>query len=288
MKKPGSMIRVWGTAVTMLFLIVSLTAATFAWFSANRVVNTDMVSTRSGSSSLELQVSAVGGGAFRGSQEAEITQVNRTSRTGLLPVSTADLKTFVYNPATTDGNASSFRTVTDEEYYYHGRIYLRALAEGQPQGSRMALYLDQSASSGGALVSANSGLLLNAARLGIVFENQAPVIFRLSNGENSASDRAYNTVLNGQKLGADKVLNGTGGTVRQADDPSILPEVYSIRTDGETVLLPEQPLLYMELNRIYQADIYFYLEGCDPDCLSDKVALSKAALNLAFYGLLTY
>ena len=44
----------------------------------------------------------------------------------------------------------------------------------------------------------------------------------------------------------------------------------------------------LNLNETYTVDVYFYLEGCDPDCLSDKVALTKATLNLAFYGLLTY
>ena len=55
---------------------------------------------------------------------------------------------------------------------------------------------------------------------------------------------------------------------------------------GESdITLPEQPLLTMDLNRIYPVDIYFYLEGCDPDC-TDSVSFNTADLQLSFYGVL--
>lgn len=41
----------------------------------------------------------------------------------------------------------------------------------------------------------------------------------------------------------------------------------------------------MDLNQIYPVDIYFYLEGCDPDC-SDDLSFDIADLHLAFYGVL--
>lgn len=285
MKKLRQRIRIWSVLVTMLLLLVSLTAATYAWFSSNRVVNTDKVRTRSSSEKLELQVSRAGGSSFQGAEEAPITQVNRTELTRLMPVSTADLQTFVYNQNTTDGDASGFQTVQDESYYYHGRVYLRALGEGQPEGSRMALYLDQGQESGGALASADSGLLLNAARLGLVPEDGTPVIFYLSDRQNSGSDRVSNTVLNGHRLAEGKVLNGTGGTIREANDPAVPLSGYTIEKNGQNITLPKQPLAYLEWNRIYSMDIYFYLEGCDPDC-SDAVSFDGADIHLAFYGVL--
>ena len=33
-------------------------------------------------------------------------------------------------------------------------------------------------------------------------------------------------------------------------------------------------------------NMYFYLEGCDPDC-SDSVSYDEADLHLAFYGVLS-
>ena len=288
MKKPGLIIKAWGSLVTMFVILLSLTAATYAWFSSNRVVDTDRVQTRSGTASLELKVSSQGGSAFQGSEEAAIVQVNETSLTSLMPVSTSDLKTFVYNPSTVDGLASGFEIVEDEKYYYHGRVYLRAEAEGQPTGSTMALYLDQSDAAGGKLAQVSSGQLLNAARLGLTFGEQGTdkVIFYLSDASNGQSEQARNTSLNGTLLEDGQVLDGSSGTVRQTEDPSVDLDTYTIEMNGENTVLPEKPLLYMELNQIYPVDIYFYLEGCDPDC-SDSISYDGVDLHLAFYGVLT-
>ena len=41
----------------------------------------------------------------------------------------------------------------------------------------------------------------------------------------------------------------------------------------------------MQIGKIYSLDIYFYLEGCDPDC-TDSVSFHTADLQLSFYGVL--
>ena len=41
----------------------------------------------------------------------------------------------------------------------------------------------------------------------------------------------------------------------------------------------------MQIGKIYSLDIYFYLEGCDPDC-TDSVSFNTADLQLSFYGVL--
>lgn len=288
MKKPGLFARAWWSIVTMLIILLSLTVATYAWFSSNRVVDTDRVQTRSGTTSLELQVSSQGGNAFKGSGEAAIVQVNATSLTSLLPVSTADLKTFVYNPSTVGDMASTFVTVENESRYYHGRIYLRAAAEGQPQGSTMALYLDESEDAGGKLATVSSGQLLQVARLGLTFGEQKDdaVIFFLSEKGNEQSGQVRNTLLNGTVLENGQVLDGSSGAVRAVNDPAVSLENYTIAMNGDNTVLPDKPLIYMELNKIYPVDIYFYLEGCDPDC-SDAISNDSVDLHLAFYGVLT-
>jgi len=40
----------------------------------------------------------------------------------------------------------------------------------------------------------------------------------------------------------------------------------------------------MNLNQIYTIDIYFYIEGCDPDC-SSQIQYSTSDLQLGFYGI---
>lgn len=285
MKKKNSVFRLWGTMVVMLFVLVVLSVSTYAWFTANRIVSTDRANARSGSDALELQISSEGGTSFTGSKEAAILQVNRSSVTNLMPVSTADLKTFVYNSMTEGNMATAFSTVENEAYYYHGRFYMRAVAEGRAPGAKMALYLDEDNEIGGALATAEKGMLLNAARLGMTFDGANPVIFALSKEESAEEYQIENTKLNGSLLGRDQVLGMSGGTVVGVKDPSIFLEDKMIVVEEERVTLPAEPLLYMELNKIYTVDVYLYIEGCDPDC-SDSIEQHEADLHLAFYGIL--
>ena len=78
---------------------------------------------------------------------------------------------------------------------------------------------------------------------------------------------------------------GDGWAIREANDPAVPLSGYTIEKNGQNITLPKQPLAYLEWNRIYSMDIYFYLEGCDPDC-SDAVSFDGADIHLAFYGVL--
>ena len=203
-----------------------------------------------------------------------------------MPVSTADLATFVQPPATVDGYAVSFQRVEDERDYYHGRVYLRATADAAESGRRLAVYLDEGAGSGGALAvgGAAGSQLLHAARLGLVFDGkqESAVIFRLSEEKNAEGDRTLNTKLDGAVLEEGSVLTWTGTAAKAVADPAVLTKDRAVGADGT---VPEKPLLEMELGRVYQVDVYFYLEGCDPDC-TESIAFDDGYLHLAFYGVL--
>lgn len=277
--------RLWAVGVTMLAAVLALTAATYAWFTNNRRVNTDRATARSGTDTLELQISSEGGNNFQALKEAPIIQVNRTELSELMPVSTADLQSFVYNPSTSGEIAESFRTVTDEKYYYHGRIYLRAVAQGDSVGGRMALYLDEDNEAGGALAQSDGGMVLNAARLGLAFDGGSPSIFYLSNVSNPENHQIRNTRINGEVLGDGQVLKSSGGTLSAVADPSIPLSDRTIIMNDSGAALPKAPLLYMNLNQIYTVDVYFYIEGCDSDC-SNSIGLNELDMHLAFYGIL--
>ena len=277
--------RLWALGVTMIAAALALSAATYAWFTTNRLVNTDRATARSGTDTLELQISSEGGNDFQALKEAPIIQVNQTELTELMPVSTADLQSFVYNRLTEDKIAESFRTVTEEQYYYHGRIYLRAVAQGDSVGGRMALYLDEDNEAGGALAQTAGGMVLNAARLGLTFDGENPSIFYLSNVSNPDNKQIRNTRINGEILGDGQVLKSSGGTLSAVADPSIPLADRTIIMNDSGAALPEAPLLYMNLNQIYTVDVYFYIEGCDPDC-SNSIGLDELDLHLAFYGIL--
>ena len=202
-----------------------------------------------------------------------------------MPVSTADLTTFVTPTARNEeGYPVAYAVMTEEADYYHGRVWLRADARGAATGSRMALYLDETAAAGGILVqkSDSNSLLLNAARLGLALEDGERVIFRLSEETNAEADRQRNTTLNGELQAEDIVLNGSGSAIVAVSDPAVPISSRALREDGSL----GAPLGYLELGKIYALDVYFYLEGCDPDCWN-SIYFDAADLHLAFYGVLS-
>ena len=145
----------------------------------------------------------------------------------------------------------------------------------------MNLYLDQSERLLGKNV---DGRLLNAARLGLVFDwdTVKPIILRLSESSNPSDMRSNNTVVNGTKLNGSQVLRYRNGSVSAVSDPSVPVADYAMDASSG---LPSRTLLSMQIGKIYSLDIYFYLEGCDPDC-TDSVSFNTADLQLSFYGML--
>lgn len=269
--------------VTICAALAAMTAATYAWFTTNKAVSTGIATARTGDERLELQISSEGGNHFTDQETVSVFQVNQTDQKKMIPVSTDNLVDFVYAPFTSGGDAKKFLRVEKEENYYHGRIYLRAAGDGFAADDRLALYLDQS---DGILASASSGMLLHASRLGLRFDNDKTVIFRLSDDTNPKDAQTYNTIIKGERLGADQVLSYQNGTIKAVTDPSVSLSDYTISFETSSIRIPDKPLLLMEWNKIYTLDIYFYLEGCDPDC-SDSVSFDQADIHLAFYGMLS-
>lgn len=274
--------KIWFQAVTLFFAILSFTFASYAWFTSNQKVSTSTAIARTGEETLELQVSSSGGSSFQPEDPAAIRQVNETSAQYLMPVSTSDLRSFVYSPVTVDGMAKTFQPVENEAYYYHGRLYIRASGQGWADGTTVKLYLDQSDNILGQKV---SGDMLNAARLGLVFDGDysSAVILKLSDSRNAGDQQAYNTVVNGQTLGDDQVLSYVNQNVQAVTDPSVRAQEYTMDFSNDSMQAPEKALLTMQLNQIYTVDIYFYIEGCDPDC-SSQIQYSTSDLQMGFYG----
>ena len=277
----GSILKTAYTAITVMAAMITLSAATYAWFSSNSVVDTDKVKGRSGADSVELQISSSAGDNFKAGSEAALVQVNTSSSEKLVPISTSDLRTFVISAGMVDDKAVLFEKVTEEKYFYHGRIYLKAAAQGH-EGEKLALYLD-GAESGGGIFDDPKGYVANAARLGLMFDGGSSVILRMSEGSNPDGERMQNSVLNGTEV---KVGHGSADPFQIVGDPSVPLAQYMVGDDGLAGNSQVKPLILMELNRIYTVDVYFYLEGCDPDC-TDAMKLDSLNLHLAFYGILT-
>lgn len=267
--------------VTFLLLI----GATYAWFTYNRVVDTNRVSATTSEDNLKLLVSTEGGKAFKGKDVASISQVNSQDALELMPVSTLDLKSFLYSPATEGEKANRFTKVENEEFYYHGRIYIKAEGSQEYNGRKMSLYLDNSQTAGGDFVTARDPKILNATRLGMTFDGGNSVIFHVSDQSSPKKDQISNTYIDGVLMKDGNVLTLSKGKVVSKPEAAINFEDCTISMDDGAAKLPKRELYEIDVNKIYAVDIYFYLEGCDPDC-SNKVMFDELDMHLAFYGIL--
>ena len=284
MKHNGKILSLWILGAFLALIALTLTTATFAWFTANRQVQTDKITGKTGSADVTLEISRSRDpftpGTAKDDSGNDVSQValkTPEAEDELMPVSTADLVHFWSNPGFDSGRTTGFMLDETEAYYYHDTVYLRATAAGTDVGTGLALYLSGDAQKN-PIVRSEDGKLLTAARLGLAFEGQSPRILRLSDVDAGSGE----TYLNGKRLDKGQVLGYADGEPVAAADPA--ESLDSLRFDMAN---PEKtPLLTMELNKIYRLDIYFYLEGCDPDCLNETVGMTDAYLSLAFFGML--
>lgn len=256
-------------ATVMVVLALLLAGgATFAWFTYNSRVGTDRITAKTSDANVNLLLSATKD-PFNGKEECDIVQVNTFNKEQLQPVSTSDLVTFVYN------NGSK---VSDESGYFHGRLFVQATGDGLIQ-SKIGIYLDNNTD---LFTNDENKKLLNAARIGLAFEGKDPVIISLSEEHNASGEQVNNTVLNGVAVDSGKPLHmDSNGNVTQVADPAVSVAAIGIKTNSSA-----KPLAVLDIGKIYQLDIYFYLEGTDPDC-SNSLQLNGATVQLAFYGALT-
>ena len=256
------------SAIILLLVIAAFGGAvTYAWFTYNSSVWTNRIEAKTSSPEVKLLL-GLKKEPFEGKDELNLaaTQVNDANIEKLMPVSTADLAKFVYNNGI---------EVKDEESIFHGVFYVMATGNLQADG-QLALYLDSEE----CVIKADDAdsLFLNAGRMGFKFENAEPVIVALSENKNADADRVDNTVLNDEAVPRGKVLKMTsGGAVSYVTDPAISLAEAGISNPSA------EPIAMLDLNTVYQMDIYFYLEGTDPDC-SEAIKEDAASVKLAFYG----
>lgn len=274
--------RIFVAVVSLVVALAAVTAATLAWFTDQSTVSTSRVTATVADGDVRLEISETGGGAFKPLDEPGIPRLAGGGELTLFPVSTADLQTFVRSLAATEERASEFALADGEDSYFHGRIYLRA--SGLAEGKSLALYFDEGAASGGPLAVNSSGSMLDGARLGILLDGKARIF---SGAPSGAEGGLRHTYLDGRLLEADEVLTWRDGAPAAAADPSVPLSDYCISYGGDgAVRLPSEPLALLKPGEIVPVDVFFYLEGCDPDC-GNSLMLSEADLHLAFFGVVT-
>lgn len=295
MNKRKYNLTLWATAAAAVLTAAVLTTATYAWFTTNGNVETETVTARTGTADLELQISKKPEEDFSPEtvKDADGTEYNGVALESLgsrvlLPVSTADLKTFVYSPATVEGEATEHTLTVPsqqrlEEIVYHTTIYLRLRDNGTlSDNTTVSLYLDDLGIQKTPEEVEAENQLLNAARLGLSI-NERFFVLRYSDDAVGAES---NTLLNGERLKPGQVLTLENGNVTAADIPAENQGLLSEFQYSDKNLTPKPILEGMKPGTVYPLDIYFYLEGCDPDC-DEAAQKQQAGLSLGFYAVLT-
>ena len=57
MKHKGKILSLWALAAFLVLIALTLTTATYAWFTANRQVQTDRITGKTGSADVTLEIS---------------------------------------------------------------------------------------------------------------------------------------------------------------------------------------------------------------------------------------
>lgn len=249
--------------LTLAALAVSLTAATYAWFTFDPSTNVTPMEGKISEGDTNLLISENPNGPFR-----EKCALNPTDLSpALRPVSTPDLTRF-YTASAQDreGYSIAFREVTDQmkDWLIHGTVYLQCM------GSGCNVFFQQPA-----LDLGNDPQLLAAGRLGLKLTGQTGkaeyFLFRLdalgstTGAESRPTVRAENAVVGGL----------TGTAPEFATDPSV--------SIGDYLMGAGKPLCAMAADEIVSVEYWLYLEGCDPECFN-PVQSRDVTLQLGFAG----
>lgn len=265
-RKAGGRLRRVSIVVALIALVAALGAATYAWFTNNAAVNTNSVSVHSNDSRLMVELGDAASGAWSSAGDVAFSSNSPDSLT-LYPVSTFDLSGFAectHNDAS--GQAIHFEQAQDGQHFYHGWIDLRASVTGSGAAQAtgpVSLYLADSLAPAGA-----DPELLRAARVGLKFSQNRRVVktcyFALdaADGGHRAEHPATVPGLDGYADGM--LLGWENGALACAPDGVEDASSYTMGAD-ESATRPQNALLSLNQGEQYRLDVYYYIEGTDPD-----------------------
>lgn len=275
-----------GAAFLCLVILAVLVAATFAWFTSNSAVNTNSVSVRSDESQLVVELGNASNNSW--SQQGDVAfETNSPSNLTLYPVSTFDLNGFAECTRTNDaGEAVHFVQAEDGQRFYHGWVDVRARVTGSGASKATGavnLYLGDTLAPVGA-----DAELLKATRVGVKLSQNGTVlqrrIFELdgSAGTHRSEHPATRPQLAGYSDGM--LLGWQNGALACANDVKQDFSGYMMQ-GGDNATRPQNTLLTMNLNTTYRLDVYYYIEGTDPDS-ADYLYNDAGILHMSLFAVL--
>ena len=260
--------------------LLSMVAATFAWYIYNTSARTTRVEMAAGSS-VTLQIANSADGPWGSSTVME-------EFTGkLVPVSTDSIlggfqRVTEFETTTTPSGASrliasAFQSSVPSVHYYKTSLYLRSRSKDLDIYLANIGFEDDSA----------EDPISTAMRLGLVVQGKE-YIFEINQAHNpGADDNAAKEPEGGHVLMHDREDGSTVPfTPLNADNFCIYDS-----TTGTVTLKPASTLLFRVpgneggYGEPVQVDVYLWLEGCDEDCTLNLATHTMRNIALSFSGL---
>ena len=258
----------------MMILAVTLTTATYAWFTISAITNVEPMSSAVSEGDANLLISASQEGPF--DKKCELNpQGNPES---LSPVSSLDLTRFYEAAAQTkDGISFLYKDVTESvnTKVLHGVVYLRS------EYRDCDVYLRKNGLDFG-----TGGQILAALRLGLKITSQSgtqTMIFRLDELGNMGNAASATTI---PTKGTVVSAIDSSGKASYKTDPSVDLADYLAVENGENDSRPgagRKALVQLQAEEIAAVEFWLYMEGCDDNCVNEAQQ-KDTGIQLSFAG----
>ena len=257
----------------IVILAVTLTTATYAWFTISAVTNVEPMDQAVSQGDTNLLISNSRSGQFDTECKISLTGTSED----LKPLSTADLKQFYQASAQNrSGISTLFRQIKEaDSQALHGTVYL------QCQYRDCDVYLKRTGLDFG-----TDAQMLSALRLGLTItaaNSTKTLIFRMDEFGNTNGAASTATVSESGSVVSGVDASGNAAFVK---DPSVAMADYLAVEDGEEDEEPKAgkiPLCSLKADEIAEVEFWLYLEGCDDNCVNE-VQKRDASLKLSFAG----
>lgn len=245
--------RIYLIIVNLVVVLIVLTIGTYAWFTQQNFVYTEMYSAKVEGGDAELLISLVENGNY----DIECDLIPENIPEKLYPVSTNDLYNF-FKPLQVNGEGivANYQNAKVEDSVIYGTLYLKADEECN-------LYIDPDEFEVSVIDNLAVGL-----RLGIEIDDKI-LIFNVDKNDNGD---AKLTIAKDNSV----VMGINGSEPIYVSDPSVSLEEYSY--DNKTSVLATlkkdepMPLRY-----------WIYIEGCDKNCVNN-IQGAEVLIKFAFVG----
>lgn len=256
-----------------LLLLISLSAATLAWFTNSSDTNVLPMEGKIGSSGGSLLISSSPDGEF--SLSCDLIVPN--DMTVLAPISTANLTNFfIAGDQSPDDRIVSFLPGNDlvDRRTLHGHVFLKAVFGDAD------VYFDPENLDFGSDIQALAAMRLGL-RIRLEDGTATDYLLKLDKVKDTNAASVKETIA--PEYYGMVVASVSGKNFTMVKDPSVSITDYYAVMEEETLAAGEKCLCTVAGDTVADVEYWLYLEGCDNNCFND-VQLRNVALQLAFFG----